>query len=524
MKEIIFNKLEKMIKDVKIDNFNIYDVCEKSEKLKLNDEYKNNTFSYKIFKNSILLKYNVMKKISDFIEIRYINENILDSIKEKFENVQYKEYDLYIRISIDDINQIDILENEIQDSFIEMFLQYMNTEESFGCCSKYVECSDAKHCVQTDVRLRCSCMYKKNLDSGKIFYGKKKKNLASEIKIDVEDIKEEKKNRSEKGQSLIDILNNYTIIDIETTGLDSCFNEIIEISAIKVRNNKIVDEYTSLIKPRSYLYVNDDNDETNDYILIDNEKVKYIDEYISELTGISNKMLDEAPDILDVLPVFKEFIKDDILIGHNVNFDINFLYDNFIEFMSEPLKNNFIDTLRISRKLLPELKNHRLDDLIKYFSKGIRKEHRALNDCKLTNEIYIDLSNMAINKYENIDNFKNQFKKHHNSTKIKVKDIVSQNTEFDKDNPLYNKVCVFTGTLEKMARKDAMQIVVNLGGICGDNVTNKTNYLILGNNDYCRTIKDGKSNKQKTAEKLKINGQDIEIISENVFYDMIEEN
>ena len=131
---------------------------------------------------------------------------------------------------------------------------------------------------------------------------------------------------------------------------------------------------------------------------------------------------------------------------------------------------------------------------------------------------------MAINKYENIDNFKNQFKKHHNSTKIKVKDIVSQNTEFDKDNPLYNKVCVFTGTLEKMARKDAMQIVVNLGGICGDNVTNKTNYLILGNNDYCRTIKDGKSNKQKTAEKLKINGQDIEIISENVFYDMIEKN
>lgn len=351
-------------------------------------------------------------------------------------------------------------------------------------------------------------------------------NADGTIETIVENIKEpEKKTRDEKGKSLVDILNNYTVIDIETTGLDPYFNEIIEVSAIKIRDNKVVDEYTSLIKPRSYSYVQED-DETDDYVIIENEKVQYIDEYISELTGISNKMLDVAPDILEVLPTFKKFINDDILIGHNVNFDINFLYDNFIEFMNEPLSNNFIDTLRIARKLLPELKHHRLDDLITYFSKEIRNEHRALNDCKITNEIYIDLSNLALSKYESIDNFKNQFKKHYNpnKTKLKAKDIISQNIEFDEDNPLYNKVCVFTGTLEKMARKDAMQIVVNLGGICGDNVTNKTNYLILGNNDYCKTIKNGKSNKQKKAEKLKIEGQDIEIISENVFYDMIEDD
>ena len=57
-------------------------------------------------------------------------------------------------------------------------------------------------------------------------------------------------------------------------------------------------------------------------------------------------MLDEAPDIREVLPKFKEFIKEDILIGHNINFDINFLYDNFVENLNEPLSNNFIDTLR----------------------------------------------------------------------------------------------------------------------------------------------------------------------------------
>lgn len=174
MKKIIFNKLEEILTDVKIENFNIYEICKKDEKLKLDDKYKNGAFSYKILKNNILLKYNIMKKVSDFIEVRYINNSILENIKNKFTNVQYKENDLYIRININDINQIDIIENEIKEIFINLFLQYMNTEESFGCCSKYIECSDAKQCVHNDVRLRFSCMYKKNLDLGKIFYGKNK--------------------------------------------------------------------------------------------------------------------------------------------------------------------------------------------------------------------------------------------------------------------------------------------------------------------------------------------------------------
>lgn len=75
-----------------------------------------------------------------------------------------------------------------------------------------------------------------------------------------------------------------------------------------------------------------------------------------------------------------------------------------------------------------------------------------------------------------------------------------------------------------MNRKQAMQIVADYGGINGNNVTKKTNYLVLGNNDYCPLIKDpdGKSSKQLKAEQLKEKGQDIEIISENVFYDMLE--
>ena len=103
---------------------------------------------------------------------------------------------------------------------------------------------------------------------------------------------------------------------------------------------------------------------------------------------------------------------------------------------------------------------------------------------------------------------------------MKAKDIKSQNTDFDCDNPLYNKVVVFTGTLERMQRKEAMQHVVDLGGSVGDTVTEKTNYLVLA--DHVYNTKNGKSTKQKKAEALKIKGFDIDVIPENIFYEFLE--
>ena len=94
---------------------------------------------------------------------------------------------------------------------------------------------------------------------------------------------------------------------------------------------------------------------------------------------------------------------------------------------------------------------------------------------------------------------------------------------------------VFGTTTKKDAKKNTIEIlseiahtvkipVVAIGGINADSVTKKTNFLILANNTYCPLIKDGKSNKQKKAEKLKLEGYDIEVIPENVFYDMFEDN
>lgn len=309
----------------------------------------------------------------------------------------------------------------------------------------------------------------------------------------------EKIARTLKGKSTIDLLSDYIIFDIETTGLDSSYDEVIEIGAIKVKNNKIVSKFNSLVKPK-------------------NE----IDEYITELTGITNEMVKDAPTIEEILPDFMNYIGNDILIGHNVNFDINFIYDNLYRNKFDVLTNDFIDTMRISRKLLPELPHHRLIDLAKYFKIDSTNNHRSLKDCEITMNVYENLKEIALQKYDNVDEFKNAFKKHKKEG-LRAKDIVSTNTEFDVDNLFYDKYVAITGTLEKMLRKEAMQIIVDLGGHCEDGVTKKTNFLILGNNDYNPILRGKKSSKLIKAETLKLEGKDIEIISENVFYDIVDD-
>lgn len=304
--------------------------------------------------------------------------------------------------------------------------------------------------------------------------------------------------RVNKGESIIDFPKDYVVIDLETTGLMPDFDEIIEIAALKVQDGKVTDKFQQLVKP-------------------DNE----IGSFIEKLTGITNEMLESAPKINEVLPLFDKFVDDSTVVGHNVNFDVNFLYDNYMNVLEKPFSNNFIDTMRISRKIYPELSHHRLKDIVQHLSIKENGYHRALQDCEYTYKCYQSMENTVIQDFNGIQAFQALFRK---NGKLDLTKIVTDKTDFDETNPLYKKVCVFTGTLEKYTRQQAAQIVVNLGGICGNTVSKKTDYLILGNNDYCSTIKNGKSSKQKKAEEYKLKGQDIEIIPESVFYDMISEN
>lgn len=293
--------------------------------------------------------------------------------------------------------------------------------------------------------------------------------------------------REKKGKSLLVKTTDFTAIDLETTGLSPTFDSIIELAAVRFRDGKPVAHYEHLVNPGFS-----------------------VDEFITELTGITNDMLAGQPKIEKLLPEYLSFIGDDLIVGHNVNFDINFLYDNCILLDLPPVSNDFIDTMRLSKRLYKNWPNHKLDTMMEELGVGSRGHHRALNDTKLTAECYLIM----------IDDADFDFATKH-AAEVKAKDIVAQDGFLNEDSPLFGKVCVFTGALESFTRKEAMQLVANIGGICGDGVTKKTNILVLGNNDYCKTIKDGKSLKQKKAEKLILEGADLQIVPESVFLEMI---
>ena len=81
---------------------------------------------------------------------------------------------------------------------------------------------------------------------------------------------------------------------------------------------------------------------------------------------------------------------------------------------------------------------------------------------------------------------------------------------------------VFTGTLERMPRKEALAYVAKLGGIPADSLTKETNYLVIGNGEFVASVKNGKTNKMKKAEAMALKGLDIHVVSESAFFKMVD--
>lgn len=317
--------------------------------------------------------------------------------------------------------------------------------------------------------------------------------------------------REYKGKSIIALPLDYIVIDTETTGLDYDYCHIIEVSAIKYANGERIDAYTSLMKPPAY-YTYDENE---------NEIIEYVDGFITKLTGITNKMLENAPEPNIVIHELLSFIGDSILVAHNANFDINFIYDAAMEYCNIPLQNDFIDTLRIARKVFPDLKHHRLSDIICACHVNQTEEHRAEADSLAAADCYRYMRNLVLSEHSE-DEFCNLFKR----KKKKYTDYLASITptaEIDEDSPIYGKVVVFTGTLSSMDRKTAFQLVANLGGIPSDRITKKTNFLVIGKSEFAKSVKDGKTNKMRIAEEYQQKGCEILTLSEDFFFEMISE-
>lgn len=297
--------------------------------------------------------------------------------------------------------------------------------------------------------------------------------------------------------SLIEFTKNYTVIDLETTGFSYKYDKIIEIAAVKVRDGNIVDTFVSLINPERPIPSN-----------------------VQNITGISSDDVVGKPIINQIIDDYINFIGDDIVLGHNVSFDIGFINAN----TARVFDNKYIDTLRFSRKLNSELKSHTLELLTNHYN-IVAEHHRALADCESTNTLYAKMLEQ-IESTIGYDEFKALFKKKtyarkNYSKKVNASDIIPEFDEFDENNFFYGKAVCFTGKLEKYTRAEAMQLIANLGGTPLNGVTSKTNVLVVGDMDYSSAIDGNITSKHKKATDLLQKGQDIIVISESDFMQLI---
>lgn len=168
-----------------------------------------------------------------------------------------------------------------------------------------------------------------------------------------------------KGKLIFDIVDDYVVADLETTGMKYETDEIIEISAVKVLGGEVVDTYSTLVNPGCHVPYD-----------------------ISSITGIMDDMIEGCPDVETALKGFIDFAGDMILTGHNIRgFDLRFIYRDCERFWGKTLGNDYFDTVLLSRIYLPK-RSHSLVDMASYYNIPAEGAHRALNDCIMTQKVY----------------------------------------------------------------------------------------------------------------------------------------
>ncbi|CAM2394533.1 PolC-type DNA polymerase III [Fusobacterium watanabei] len=158
----------------------------------------------------------------------------------------------------------------------------------------------------------------------------------------------------------------FVVFDIETTGLNSHTNEIIEIGAVKIKSGRIVDRYSQLINP--------------------GRPIPY---HITEITSITDEQVANEPKIDKVIGKFVDFVGDAVLVAHNAPFDMGFIKRDIKKYLNIDYQCSVIDTLQMARDLFPDLKKYGLGDLNKTLGLALEKHHRAVDDSQATANMFI---------------------------------------------------------------------------------------------------------------------------------------
>jgi predicted DnaQ family exonuclease/DinG family helicase len=174
---------------------------------------------------------------------------------------------------------------------------------------------------------------------------------------------------------------NFVVVDLETTGLDPTENKIIEIGVVRYVNGQEEEKFEQLVNPEVP-----------------------IPDFITKLTGITDKDVEKSPLINEVFDSLSSFLGNAPIIGHQINFDASFLeyhlrnkYNDFSNWDKESqrfkyLSNSRMDTLFLSRIFLPFLHRFKLSTVAAYFGIDLERAHRAIDDARATGHIFLELT------------------------------------------------------------------------------------------------------------------------------------
>jgi DNA polymerase-3 subunit epsilon len=306
---------------------------------------------------------------------------------------------------------------------------------------------------------------------------------------------------------------NFLAIDFETANRHR--SSACAIGIIEVRDGEIVDTFYSLIDP-------DD----------------YFDEYHISIHGITPDMVKGKPTFDELWNDIRPRFEGKRIVAHNASYDMSVLRYCLDKTSRSYPSLQYFCTYFLSKKIVTGLPSYRLDLVADHFGISFN-HHDALEDARAAAIVMMRLQgigqvtdpaelseSVGYRIGELFDGGYNPFsiiKKSYSSksSKLKSKDISTDNTEFDESHLFFDQTVVFTGTLTSMVRREAMQKVVDVGGICADSVNKHVNFLVIGIQDFARFKEGTKSSKLKRAEQLIFDGHDLEIIDEDEFLRML---
>lgn len=261
---------------------------------------------------------------------------------------------------------------------------------------------------------------------------------------------------------------DFVVIDIETTGLKTN-DEIIQLSAIKFNDEQKVDLFDSYIKPHT-------------------AQISYA---ISNLTGINNDTVANAPFIEDINQSFINFVGSLPVVGHNITkFDLPKLKNFDIDLFNNPI----FDTLRMSEAFLTT-DNHKLETIKEYY--GIRNTaHNALSDCEAESQIFIKFSH---------------------------KDFAPVSEAPAKDLFLTGKKVVLSGNFKVIPRKKLENLVLKYGGSTMKSITKNTDLFVDGIQTAHNLIDGVHSSKELAAMDLQKETGKPTIVKEVEFLELLKQ-